>query len=81
MPGLKEKIQKKIGLLLLGMNEEEAAREATPEEIREMWEAFYSLSPEDRRIWLNFFKAFFSEVIPPDLLEEMEKRIDEKGFI
>ena len=80
MPGLKEKIQRKTALLLVGMKESEV-REATPEEIHEMWEAFYSLSPEDRRIWLNFFKAFFSAVIPPDLLEEMEKRIDEKGFI
>ena len=77
---LKKKIQNKVCLWLIDMKEEDV-KEATPEEIHEMWEAFYSWSPEDRRIMVDLLKKFFGEIIPPELFEEMEKRIDEKGFI
>lgn len=75
---LKKKIQEIASLLITGINDNE---EAAPEEIREMWETFYSYTPEERWAGLAIMKAFFGEVIPKELFAEMEKRIDEKGFI
>ena len=55
--------------------------EATPEEIREMWELFYSKPPEERETAIFFMENLFGNVIPFDILEELKKRVNEKGFI
>ena len=77
---LKKNLQEKAINKITGINKGDA-REATPDEIREMWEVFYSQTPEGRRAGLAIIKAFFGECVPPEIIKEMEKRIDEKGFI
>ncbi len=56
-------------------------RPCTPEEISEMWEHFYSKTPEERRAGIMLLKTFFPDVVPAEIIAEMEKRVDEKGFI
>ena len=72
--------RKKAVELITGIKNDDV-REATPEEIREMWELFYSKPPEEREAAIFLMEKLFCDIIPGDILEELKKRVNEKGFI
>ena len=62
-----------------GFSFDEEIRDATPEEVQEMWNLFYSLTPEERRAGVEAIKLSYGDNCPPAVAEfitEAEQNIE-----